>query len=113
MNNSELKTNVFKVDGSDLYFIDDILFVCPNNYSHFFKIEDAFNYYKQLQVIVKKKVIFVFKDYELTVDENTTLEEVLKQIEFQDSLNNKDSIEDREYNIIHKNNLIKKIVYKK
>ena len=56
MNNSELKTNVFKVDGSDLYFIDDILFVCPNNYSHFFKIEDAFNYYKQLQVIVKKKV---------------------------------------------------------
>ena len=110
---SKLKTDVFKVDGSTLYFIDDILFVCPNEYTHFFKIEDAYEYYKQLQKIVNKKVIFVFNDYELTIDDKTTLEEILIQLEFQKSLNINESNDDKEYNIIHKNNFIKKLIIKK
>ena len=113
VDNSKLKNEVFKVDGSDLYFIDDIVFVCPNNYSHFYKIEEAFDYYKKLHQILNKKVIFIFKDYELTIDDKTTLEEVMKQIDLQDSLNFKDLNENKEYNIILKNSLIKKIEYKK
>ena len=109
----KLKTNAFKVDGSDLYFLDDVVFVCPNNYTHFFKIEDAFNYYKQFQKIINKKVIFVFNDYELNVDENTTLEEIMLQIEFQKSFKTEELSDIKEYNLFHKSNLIKKLVIKK
>ena len=75
--------NVFKLDGVNLYFIDDMVFICSNGYSHFFKLEDAFNYYQQLQKIIKMKIVFDFFDYEFCIDDNTTLEDINNQLRLQ------------------------------
>ena len=89
-------TKLLRIDGSNIFVLDNLMYFDNAFYSHFYAVEDAYNYYKEIQEEFKKNIVFRFKEYELMITKNTTLEDIKKQLSIQEEVNNKLLEEEKE-----------------
>ena len=74
------KEKLIKIDGANLYILGDLVYIDEEYYTHFYKIEDAFKHYKDVQEALNKNISFRFYDNDIYITKNTTLENIKTQI---------------------------------